>query len=81
MANRLKVVLNTGGVRSMLKSEEMRAICAEHASTILGRCGDGYETESYVAETRAVATVYAATPAARADNIANNTILKAVGGG
>ena len=76
----LKVVLNQSGVRQLLKSAEMRAICEEHAAKIQGRCGVGYEMESYTEETRAVAEVRAVTYQAKADNARNNTILKAVNG-
>ena len=42
---------------------------------IRDRAGDGYEV--YIAQTRAVAIVGAATNAAENDNLKNNTMLKA----
>lgn len=78
MAERVKVKLNYKGVGQLLKSREMQALLDQHAGQIAGRCGAGYETDGFVAQTRAVATVYASTRAARADNALHNTILKAL---
>ena len=78
MAERVKVKLNYKGVGQLLKSSEMQALLAQHAGQIAGRCGSGYETDGFVAQTRAVATVYPATRAARAANARSNTILKAL---
>ena len=74
----LKVKLNKAGVRAMLRSEEMRAICEKHASDIARRCGEGYETDSFVGRNRVNAMVSASTYEAKRDNAENNTILKAV---
>ena len=91
MAERVKVKLNYKGVGQLLKSSEMQALLAQHAGQIAGRCGSGYETDGFVAQTRAVATVYAATRAvaswasvsaesyaARKENADTNSILKAL---
>ena len=79
MAKVLRIKVNYSGVGKLLKSAEMQAICAEHAQEIATRCGEGYETESRVMGTRAIATVYPATAAARRDAHKNNTIEKALG--
>lgn len=80
MANQLKVELNIEGVRSLLKSSEMKSICEEHARTITNRAGSGYETSSYVGINRVNASVIAATYQAKKDNMENNTLIKAVSG-
>jgi hypothetical protein len=80
MANNIKVKLNTSGVREMLKSEEMKSICEDHASQILQRCGSGYDMDTYTGTNRVNAMVFAETFLARADNQKNNTLLKAVKG-
>ena len=54
----------------------MQAICTEHAEEIAARCGEGYAVDSVQKETRAIATVYPKTAAARRDNYRNNTIEK-----
>lgn len=73
-----KIVLNSAGIRELLKSQEMLQICEEHASAIQDRCGDGYECDSFVGKTRVNAMVFADTYQAMADNAKNNTILKAL---
>ena len=78
MANNVKVKLNRTGVKALLRSEEMRAICEKHASDIVRRCGEGYETDSFVGRNRVNVMVSASTYEAKRDNAENNTILKAV---
>ena len=78
MAKIAKIKLNSAGVRRLLKSAEMQAICTEHAEEIAARCGAGYAVDSVQKETRAIATVYPETAAARRDNYRNNTIEKAL---
>ena len=73
-----KIKLNSDGVRKLLKSPEMKAICEEHAATIRDRCGDGYESDSYTGRNRVNARVWASSRKARQDNAKNNTILKAL---
>ncbi len=50
MAN-LKVVLNRSGVKELMKSEEMMAICQELADNALSQCGNGYEVTTRVGKT------------------------------
>lgn len=78
--SKIKITLNREAVRDLLKGEEMKAILQERATEIRNRCGDGYEQDFYVGKNRGNAMVWAATSAARKDNLANNTILKAVKG-
>ena len=80
MGKKIKVILNRSGVRELLRSEEMKNICAEHASGIMERCGSGYEMDTYTGKNRVNAMVTATTYQARADNMRNNTLLKAVRG-
>ncbi len=77
MAN-FRVELISEGVRALLKSSEMAAICLEHANSIAARAGAGYEVSSYTGTTRVNASVRTATRAAQRDNLKNNTLLKAV---
>ncbi|MBC8589330.1 hypothetical protein [Paratissierella segnis] len=75
---KLKFTLNRKGVGQLLKSDEMQEVLKEYATGIRNRCGDGYEQDTRVGKTRANAMVYANTYQAKADNLRNNTILKAV---
>ncbi len=70
--------LNRKGVAELMKSNEMQAVLIKKASEIRNRCGDGYESDIHIGKNRANAMVNAATPKAVADNMRNNTILKAV---
>lgn len=75
---KVKVTLNRSGVRALLKSEEMKAACAEKAQAVCARCGTGYSTDTYTGKNRVNAMVWADTAQARRDNAENNTILKAL---
>ncbi len=75
---KVKVELNRQGVRALLRSEEMRAVCAEQARAIRDRCGDGYAADTYTGKNRVNAMVWADTAKAKRDNAENNTILKAL---
>lgn len=75
---KVKVTLNRSGVRALLKSEEMKAACAEKAQAVCARCGTGYSTDTYTGKNRVNAMVWADTAEARRDNAENNTLLKAL---
>lgn len=75
-----KIVLNKSGVRAILQSDEMKAICEEHANRALGRLGPGYTVSSMAGATRVNASIYAESTEAKRDNSENNTILKALRG-
>lgn len=76
--SKLKIELNTEGVKALLKSPEMQKVVDEHAKAIQGRCGNGYEKDVFVGKNRCNAMVWAETVKAKQDNRRNNTILKAV---
>lgn len=73
-----RVELNSDGVKALLKSSEMAAICQGHAQSIAGRAGSGYEVSVYTGKTRVNASVSAVTAESIRDNLKNNTLLKAV---
>lgn len=74
----LKVVLNSEGVREMLKSAEMQSLLKERAQGAIERLGGGYESTTYVGTNRANADIRATTNAAYKENLKSNTILKAL---
>lgn len=74
----VRIELNSAGVRELLKSGEMRAICEEHANKAVSRLGAGYVASSMTMETRAFASVYAESYEAKKENSEKNTILKAL---
>lgn len=77
--SKVYVELNRNGVRELLQSPEMMAVCSEYASAIASRAGVGYETSKHVGKNRVNVSVYTATNEARKDNLKNNTLLKARG--
>ena len=80
MANQVKFQLNPEGVRQLLTSPEMMAICKEYADNAASSLGSGYEVSTHTGPKRVNAEVAAVTFKARKDNSENNTILKAIRG-
>ena len=78
MAEKIKIELNSGGIGELLKSSEVDAFLQETASGVRQSCGAGYETDSYHAGSRVIASVFTANSKAAKDNLQNNTLLKAV---
>ena len=75
---KVKVKLNREGVRELLRSPEMMAICEEHANRTATQLGDGYEVTTYTGKTRVNASIRANTAKTITDQKKNNTILKAL---
>lgn len=76
--SRMKFKLNSAGVKELLKSDAMKAICRERASGIQARCGPGYVVEDRNYPERSGAAVRVDSYEAYRDNLENNTLLKAV---
>lgn len=74
----VRIELNSPGVRELLRSEEMMAICREHADKALSNLGEGYEVTTHTGRNRVNAEVAAVSYEAKLDNSRNNTILKAI---
>ncbi len=74
----VRIELNSQGVRELLRSEEMMAICKEHADKALSNLGEGYEVTTHTGRNRVNAEVAAVSYEAKLDNSRNNTILKAI---
>lgn len=80
---KLRFELDRTGVGELLKSSEVRAVLHQYGDGAVSRLGEGYEaTDSDTSSSkRAKVMVRATTFKTRRDNVKNNTILKAVGGG
>ena len=76
--SRLKVVLNSEGVRALLRSREMMDVCASYANAAAGRLGEGYAVSTYTGKNRVNASIYTETIEAARENLESNTILKAL---
>lgn len=77
---KVKFELNRAGVKELLQSSEMMAICKEYADNAVASLGEGYEVSTHTGKTRVNASVTAVTYKARKENSETNSILKAVGG-
>lgn len=79
--SRVKFVLNLPGLNELMKSGGMQAMLNSAARSIAGSAGDGYEVETaHPISFVAIASVRAASAAARRENSENNSLLKAAGG-
>ena len=58
---KLRVELNSAGVRELLKSPEIMQACRAQALMVAGRAGDGYEVSEYTGKTRVNVSVHAST--------------------
>lgn len=76
--SKIKFELNRAGVRDLMLSNEMLAVCNKYASNALASLGEGYETNDYRGKTRVNVEVCAVTYQAKKENLEYNTILKAV---
>lgn len=79
--SKVKFVLNKAGVIQMLKSDEMEAALNTYGEKVAGRAGNGYGHKSIMSGDRVKCFVSAETDKAKRDNMKNNTLLKALGGG
>lgn len=70
--------LNRSGVRELMRSDEMMAVCKEYADKALGRLADGYESTTFVGKNRVNASVVAVSREARKEVYETNSILKAL---
>lgn len=78
MAKSVKVELNREGVRELLRSPEIMAVCKGYADRAASRLGKGYKVTTYTGKTRVNASVGAVSFKARRENMKSNTILKAL---
>ena len=77
--DKVKIELNSSGIRQLLKSEEMGQMLKQQAKQVRARCGSGYSTDLYQASSRVIAGVFAETAEAAKQNSRENTLLKALG--
>lgn len=76
--SKVRIELNSAGIREMLRSAEMQAVLDEHAARIAERCGTGYSSDTHLTGGRAVASAFAETGEALRDNLENNTLLRSL---
>ncbi len=76
--SKVRIELNSAGIREMLRSAEMQALMGEKAAEVAGRAGDGYASDTYLTGGRAVASAFAESSEAIRDNLDNNTLLRSL---
>lgn len=79
--SKVRIVLNSAGVRALLKSGEMEALLQSQAAAIAAKCGEGYASDTKQMSSRVIASAYTETEEAMQDNLDNNTLLRNLGGG
>lgn len=77
----LRFELNSAGVVELMKSQAMIDLLNAFAESVQSTAGDGYESDIVMSGDRAKAFVRAETKEAYNDNLENNTLLRALGGG
>ncbi len=73
---KVRIELNSPGIRAMLKSEEIQSSVEEQASRIANEAGGDFEVK--IASTRAYASVRNKNRRGYENNMRNNTLLRAV---
>lgn len=81
MSKKVRLELDDVALVKLLHSDEVVKVLEDEAKMIQLQAGEGYLTDLYEGGTRKVASVYTSTPEAYQDNLDNNTLLKALGGG
>ena len=77
---KVEIKLNSSGVKDLLRSQEMKSICEQHANNALGRLGEGYTVTTMTGKNRVNASIFAESCQAKRENLEHNTILKALRG-
>lgn len=75
---KVEIKLNSEGVRELLRSNNMKAICEERANNALKNLGSGYSVNSFTGKNRVNAEISADTFEAKKENMESNSILKAL---
>ena len=76
--SKIRVELSYEGIGSILRSEEMAACVKAEADKRAAGLGAGYAADIKHMGTRVISSVYTETAEAAADNLKNNSLLKAV---
>lgn len=78
MSKKVKLELNSAGVREVLRSDGMRSMLEAEARQRASGLGSGYGVNTFTGRNRVNAEIAAETPEARKDNLKNNTLLRAI---
>lgn len=81
MSKLLKFELNRAGVRELMKDPGVVSECEKLTAAAYARLDDGYVMEPRNYPERSGFAIYPESREAEKDNLENNSLLKAVGGG
>lgn len=73
-----KIEINSTGITSLLKSQEIQTFLQEKAQDIASRCAGAYETDIYVGKTRANSSIITRDAATFRKNLKDNELLRAL---
>lgn len=76
MGSKVKVKLNSAGVRALLKSAEVEEFCLDKMRDVQASAGEDYAVDVRRYAKRTGAAVYPANEHGYYDNLNNNTLLK-----
>jgi len=77
----IRIEVNSEGIQSILKSDEVRELLRAKAERIAAAAGEGFEASSMIGKTRARASVITATRAARLAEATDRTLTMAIDAG
>ena len=78
MLGKVKIELNSAGIRSLLRSPEMESFIGQIGSDIAARAGESYTYDTFVGRNRVNSAVFCNGRKAEEDNLVNNTLLKSL---
>lgn len=78
MSKRVKVKLNSDGIRQLLKSQEMRTVLEGYGDRVVSNAGAGYSYSTHTTEQRAIVNVYPTTKETAIENAEDNTLLRSL---
>ena len=78
MSDKVRVVLNSAGIREFLRSPEMAAMCRGRAEEAVDRLGGDYKVSVYKGKNRVNASIYTDSAEAFQENLDSNSVLKAL---
>jgi len=77
----IRIEVNSAGIQSILKSDEVQELLRTKADRIAAAAGDGFEASSRVGKTRARASVITVTRAARLAEATDRALTRAIDAG
>ena len=78
MSEKLQIILNSEGIRELLKSLEIENVLEELADNIQRRAGEEFDTETTIGKNRVNVKIKPSSPRAYYSNLKHDTLIKAL---